>query len=55
MARTRNASSETRRLRCYERPQLRRREKLSAVAEGAPPPVTDGASPKGGCFRRSKP
>ena len=41
--------------RRYERPQLRRRERLSEVAEGAPPPVTDGEPVKGGCFRRGKP
>jgi hypothetical protein len=39
----------------YERPQLRKRERLSEVAEGAPPPVTDGELEKGGCFRRGKP
>jgi len=43
--------------RRYERPQLRKRERLSEVAEGPPAPVSDGRriDVKGGCFRRDKP
>jgi hypothetical protein len=26
----------------YRRPEMRKRERLSQVAQGAPPPVTDG-------------
>lgn len=42
------------RRRNYRRPVLRRQQKLSQVAEGAPPVVTDGGQigGKGGCFRR---
>jgi hypothetical protein len=36
--------------RPYRKPQLRRRNTLCEVTEGPPPPVTDGAVFKGGCF-----
>jgi hypothetical protein len=39
--------------RHYERPELRKRERLAEVTEQFPPRVTDGgAGPKGGCFER---